>query len=159
MPGKSKIKNQKHLYWLQSYILDLKGKRFNLTIYVCTEMQFITYYAKFGWDTWTCPHKFHVEQKMKYRETGISAVLFVCFFFSLAKNYLGKFLSPIEISRIPSKYLHASLLFIVSHYMLHYQTVYAGSMRTEWCQSIVHSACPQSTQKIYYYLAMKREIS
>ena len=25
------------------------------------EMQFITYYAKCGWDTRTCPHEFHVD--------------------------------------------------------------------------------------------------
>ena len=25
------------------------------------EMQLITYYAKCGWDTRTCPHEFHVD--------------------------------------------------------------------------------------------------
>ena len=69
--GKSKIKYLKvqHLYWLQSYILDLKGKRFNSTIYVrrCgdhrKECSLINYYAKCGWDTRTCPHEFHVDVK------------------------------------------------------------------------------------------------
>ena len=41
-------------------------------------MQLITFCALNGWDTWACPHQFHVnvENKMLCHEPGISAVIF-----------------------------------------------------------------------------------
>ena len=74
-------------------ILYLKGKRFNSMIYLrqCgdhhKEMQLITYYAKCGCDTPTCPHEFHVdvENKMSWNENINSY-----FFFLFAKRPVVK---------------------------------------------------------------------
>ena len=68
---------------------------------------------------------------------GITVVFF--FFFLIretsgGENYLRKLFSPIEISRIPSKYyvIHCSSLYAKLSHIL-------GSVRTEWCYSIVYN--------------------
>ena len=90
---KSKIKYQKHLYWLQTYILDLKGKRFNSIIYLrrCGDR-----HKEICNQSFTMPNvigmqgsvymSFTLLQKIKCRETGISVVIF----FSFAKSPVVK---------------------------------------------------------------------
>ena len=87
--GKSKIKYQKHLNWLQIICIRRCGDYHK-------EMQLITYYAKCGWDTRTWRPSFMLMQKIKCRETGISAFFFLIRETSSGENCLGTLFSPIE---------------------------------------------------------------
>ena len=81
-----------------------------------------------------------------------------CYFFLFAKLPVVKTNSEnySHTSRFRSiKLVFILLFFILLHCMLHN---ILWSVWTEWCSSIVHSACPQSIY-ISHWLAMKREIS
>ena len=103
-------------------------------------MPLITYYAKCGWDTRTCPHELRVDVENKMSWNGNINIFFL--FFSFTKNYLGKLFSPIEISRIPSKYLPCcySLFFIIQYSMI----------SAHWMVLIYSPQCLSTTLRIKF---------
>ena len=103
------------------------------------EMQLITYYAKYGWDTQTCSHEFHVDVENEMSWNGYN----ISFFFSFAKLPVVK---TIIIWENCSRPLRTRAVQVnICHVVIHCSSLYA-MISAHWV-ALVYS--PQCLSTIY----------